>query len=190
MFSGCDGYREANVVCVWYVCVFQGLIGLIVLACSTPVSSACHRDRKECRVLTATEVAGAFLLPLCGTDRLHVRHVSRAGRPADVSLGKATPRSVAIMSRRDDTSRFQPLGVFKKPQSDRTAVSSARPGEGELWRFLRESMLSACSCRGKLAWGERNARGAWYHVFFARRPIGPSRSEGDTGPCRDHSRVI
>ncbi|MQL80804.1 hypothetical protein Taro_013257 [Colocasia esculenta] len=27
VLSGCDGYREANVVCVWYVCVFQGLLG-------------------------------------------------------------------------------------------------------------------------------------------------------------------
>ncbi|MQL77563.1 hypothetical protein Taro_009985 [Colocasia esculenta] len=130
VFSGCDGYREANVVCMWYGCVCQGLIGPIVRACSTPMSSACHRDRKECRVLNATEVAGTFLLPLCGVDRLHVRHVSRAGRPADVSLGKAMPMSVAIMSRCDDTSRSQPLGVFKKPQPDRTAVSSARPGEG------------------------------------------------------------
>ncbi|MQL83023.1 hypothetical protein Taro_015507 [Colocasia esculenta] len=39
---------------------------------------------------------------------------------------------------RDDTSRSKLLGVFKKPQPDRTAVSSARPGEGELWRFLVE----------------------------------------------------
>ncbi|MQM14245.1 hypothetical protein Taro_047175 [Colocasia esculenta] len=58
--SGCDGYREANVVCVWYVYVFQGLIGLIIWACSTPVSSACHRDNDECRVLNATEVAVVF----------------------------------------------------------------------------------------------------------------------------------
>ncbi|MQL88445.1 hypothetical protein Taro_021007 [Colocasia esculenta] len=60
VFSGCDGYREANVVCVWYVCIFQGLIGSIVRACSTPVSSACHRDREECRVLNAIEVAVTF----------------------------------------------------------------------------------------------------------------------------------
>ncbi|MQL97209.1 hypothetical protein Taro_029901 [Colocasia esculenta] len=75
VFSGCDGYREANVVCVWYVCVFQGPIGPIVWACSTLVSSAYHRDRKECRVLNATEVTVTFWWPPWGVDRLHVRHV-------------------------------------------------------------------------------------------------------------------
>ncbi|MQM21566.1 hypothetical protein Taro_054608 [Colocasia esculenta] len=75
MFSGCDGYHEANVVCVWYVCVFQGLIGPIVWVCSTLVSSACHRDRKECRVLNTTEVIVALWWPPWGVDRLHVRHV-------------------------------------------------------------------------------------------------------------------
>ncbi|MQM01391.1 hypothetical protein Taro_034146 [Colocasia esculenta] len=75
VFSGCDGYREANVVCVWYVCVSQGLIGPIVRACSTLVSSACYHDRKECRVLNVTEVTVALWWPPWGVDRLHVRHV-------------------------------------------------------------------------------------------------------------------
>ncbi|MQM21781.1 hypothetical protein Taro_054826 [Colocasia esculenta] len=52
VLSGYDGYREANVV-----------------------SSACHRDREECRVLNATEVTVAFWWPPWGIDRLHVRHV-------------------------------------------------------------------------------------------------------------------
>ncbi|MQM03399.1 hypothetical protein Taro_036176 [Colocasia esculenta] len=51
---------EANVTCVQCERAFQGLIGPIVWACSTPVSSACHRDRKECRILNATEVAVTF----------------------------------------------------------------------------------------------------------------------------------
>ncbi|MQL78588.1 hypothetical protein Taro_011010 [Colocasia esculenta] len=70
VFSGCNGYREANVVYVWYVCVSKGLIRPIVWACSTLVSSACHRDREECRVLNATEVTVAFWWPPWGVDRV------------------------------------------------------------------------------------------------------------------------
>ncbi|MQL87327.1 hypothetical protein Taro_019861 [Colocasia esculenta] len=105
------------------------------------------------------------------------------------ALGKATPRSVAIRSRRDDTSRSQPLGVFKKPQPDRTTVSSARPREGELRRFLveirvfsvlvlwearverekrRGSVVSrgiACSSRGRVTPPIFGARIAWNAGF-------------------------
>ncbi|MQM06287.1 hypothetical protein Taro_039113 [Colocasia esculenta] len=139
VLSSCDGYREANVVCVWYVCEFQGLIGPIVWACSTPVSSVCHCDRKECRVLNVTEVAGAFLLPLCGFDRLHVRHVSRARRPADVSLGKATPSEFCSARRRGAAVIFAGIRVF-----DVLVTWEARMEREKCWgsvipRVLRES---------------------------------------------------
>ncbi|MQM09555.1 hypothetical protein Taro_042430, partial [Colocasia esculenta] len=82
----------------------------------------------------------AFLLPLCGADRLHVRHVLGAGRPADVSLEKAMPRSVAIRG---------------------------RCCAGFLGRFGMEACGLACSRREKLVWSGRNADGSSFYVFFA-----------------------
>ncbi|MQM20918.1 hypothetical protein Taro_053948, partial [Colocasia esculenta] len=67
-----------------------------VWARSTPGFSVCDRDSRGCCILNVTLLHVAFLLPLCGADRLHVRYVLGAGRPADVSLEKAMPRSVAI----------------------------------------------------------------------------------------------
>ncbi|MQM10732.1 hypothetical protein Taro_043630, partial [Colocasia esculenta] len=91
MFSGCDGYRKANVTCVRCARAFLGLTGPIVSAYSTPGFFVCDRDSTGCRVLNATLLSVVFLLPLCSANRLHVRHVLGAGRPADISLGKATP---------------------------------------------------------------------------------------------------
>ncbi|MQL89323.1 hypothetical protein Taro_021890, partial [Colocasia esculenta] len=61
VFSTCGGQCEANVSCVSCVCVFLGLTGPTVWAYSTVDCSACHRDRKVCRVLNATEVAVTFM---------------------------------------------------------------------------------------------------------------------------------
>ncbi|MQL98248.1 hypothetical protein Taro_030952 [Colocasia esculenta] len=77
-----------------------GLTGPAVWAHNTPRLTICERDKEERRVLNATVLHVAFLLPSRGTNRLHVRRVSLAGRLADVSPKKATPRSVAIRSRR------------------------------------------------------------------------------------------
>ncbi|MQM16949.1 hypothetical protein Taro_049914 [Colocasia esculenta] len=62
-----------------------------------PGFSACERGSGGRRVLNATTVPVAFLLPLGNCGRLHVRRVSRAWRPADVSFVKATPRTGELL---------------------------------------------------------------------------------------------
>ncbi|MQM04153.1 hypothetical protein Taro_036949 [Colocasia esculenta] len=92
---------------LWLVRDWLSLLSLVREAhpptlSSTPGVSVCDHDSMGCRILNATLLPVTFLLPLCGADRLHVRHVSRAGRPADVSLEKAMLRSIAIKSQRND----------------------------------------------------------------------------------------
>ncbi|MQM13013.1 hypothetical protein Taro_045934 [Colocasia esculenta] len=70
-----------------------GLTGPAVWAHSTPQFNVCERDKEGRRVLNVRVLHVAFQLPPSSTDRLHVRCVSHAGRPADVSPKKATPRS-------------------------------------------------------------------------------------------------
>ncbi|MQM18615.1 hypothetical protein Taro_051612 [Colocasia esculenta] len=62
--------------------------------------SICERDRGWRRVLNATALGVAFWLPPRSGLRLHVRRVSRVGRPADVNHGKVTAFSVTFRSRR------------------------------------------------------------------------------------------
>ncbi|MQM18405.1 hypothetical protein Taro_051396 [Colocasia esculenta] len=85
----------------------------ILWAYSTPGFSICECDSRGCRVLNATLLPVAFLLPLCGADHLHVRHVLGAGRTTDVSLRKATPKTVAMRSRWNGPSRGGALRVFR-----------------------------------------------------------------------------
>ncbi|MQL69304.1 hypothetical protein Taro_001584 [Colocasia esculenta] len=58
--------------------------------------------------MNATALGVTFWLPPQSSLRLHVRHMSRTGRPADVDHGKATTFSVVFRSRR----RFEVLEVF------------------------------------------------------------------------------
>ncbi|MQL91091.1 hypothetical protein Taro_023695 [Colocasia esculenta] len=73
-------------------CQVLGLIGPVVWAHSTPKFIVCERDKEGRRVLNATALNAAFLLPPRGSGCLHVRRVSRAGRPLDVSPRKPTLR--------------------------------------------------------------------------------------------------
>ncbi|MQM05681.1 hypothetical protein Taro_038495, partial [Colocasia esculenta] len=62
--------------------------------------SVCERNRGWRHVLNATTLSVAFWLPPRSGLRLHVRHVSCIGRPADVDSGKVTASYVAFLSRR------------------------------------------------------------------------------------------
>ncbi|MQL84937.1 hypothetical protein Taro_017460 [Colocasia esculenta] len=58
--------------------------------------SACERDRGMRRVLNATALGVALLLPLLSGRRLHACHASHVGRPAYVGLEKETAAYVAF----------------------------------------------------------------------------------------------
>ncbi|MQL70633.1 hypothetical protein Taro_002935 [Colocasia esculenta] len=65
-----------------------------------------------CRVLNATLLPVAFLLPHCGADRLHVCHVLGAGRPVDVSLEKATPSALLVGGTDTGSRHWSPASPF------------------------------------------------------------------------------
>ncbi|MQM07785.1 hypothetical protein Taro_040629, partial [Colocasia esculenta] len=94
---------------------FTHLIGPIVWARSTLEFSVCERDRGGHRVLNATALPVTFWKPPGIGDRLHVLRVSHARRLADVSLRKATPKTVAIRDeerawdRREDDSGVEKI---------------------------------------------------------------------------------
>ncbi|MQL80618.1 hypothetical protein Taro_013054, partial [Colocasia esculenta] len=114
--------------------------------------SACERDRGMCHVQNAMALGVAFLLPLLSSRRLHARHASRVGRPADVGLEKATAAYVAFRLRCRATSRSQLQCVFKEPRPNRASTGSTRP-RGAAAGFLR-------AIRGSRdAWGVFSPRG-------------------------------
>ncbi|MQM17060.1 hypothetical protein Taro_050025, partial [Colocasia esculenta] len=115
----------------------------------------CERDSEERRVLNATALHVAFLLPSLSSCGRHARRVSRAGRYADVSPGKAMPYPVSFRSQRRGLSHSQPLGVFKLLWPSRCKRFYSAKGR-KLWRFSGHfggfGVRLACSRREDLAW--------------------------------------
>ncbi|MQM06396.1 hypothetical protein Taro_039219 [Colocasia esculenta] len=71
--------------------VFPHVLGLTGPVVSAPRFTVCESDKEGRRDQITMVLHVAFLLPPRGTDRLHGRRVSSAGRLADVSPRKATP---------------------------------------------------------------------------------------------------
>ncbi|MQM07760.1 hypothetical protein Taro_040604 [Colocasia esculenta] len=84
--GNCGGQCVANVACYWCVSRFGVFVGW---AQNTSLFTVCERDSEGHRDLIATVLHVAFPLPPLSGCHLHVRHMSLAGRHADVSPGKA-----------------------------------------------------------------------------------------------------
>ncbi|MQM11694.1 hypothetical protein Taro_044603 [Colocasia esculenta] len=96
-----EANRVADCLASWEVCgQVWGVCGLAGWAQDTSSFTVCECDKERHRALNVTVLHVAFLLPLRGGCRLHVRRVSHTGRPMDISLKKVTPSSVATWSRR------------------------------------------------------------------------------------------
>ncbi|MQL92647.1 hypothetical protein Taro_025269 [Colocasia esculenta] len=111
---------------------FWELTGLTVWARCTPGFSVYDRDSRGCRVLNVTLLPVAFLLPLCGADRLHVHHILGAGRPADVSLRRRCPGP--SRSGRDGTIRRVLNRKRNLKPAGRNRAQHALFGQGEVLR--------------------------------------------------------
>ncbi|MQM16025.1 hypothetical protein Taro_048978 [Colocasia esculenta] len=141
-------------------------------------SCACERDKGLRRILNATALVVAFLLPLFGGLRLHGCRVSHTEQSADVGLGKATASYVAFKTRHRVASHSQPLCIFKEGWPDRAVASSARPRE-ELLGFLRAIRhfgvdFGTLSLRGRHMERGRRRVVLRLHVLREGREIPPS----------------
>ncbi|MQL77775.1 hypothetical protein Taro_010182 [Colocasia esculenta] len=101
----------------------------IVWAQSTHWFTSCERDRDRRHVLNATVLGVTFWLPPLEGLHLHVRRVSRAGRPTDVGHEKATTSYVTFRSRWEGMSRSQLRSVFNLGRPNR--AQQALFGQGE-----------------------------------------------------------
>ncbi|MQL90734.1 hypothetical protein Taro_023323 [Colocasia esculenta] len=117
-------------------------------------------DKGMRRVLNATALGVAFLLPPLSGRRLHGRHASRVGRPADVRLEKATVAYV--------TFRWRPL------------LDQGELLQGSSGWFEVLEVRGACSRREDVVWSRENAEEFLVFVFFAKPDL--SRS------CCEHER--
>ncbi|MQL84421.1 hypothetical protein Taro_016922 [Colocasia esculenta] len=140
-----DPYLAGLVASVWPISVcfrclrkFLGLSGLAIWAHSTRWITGCERDGGVHRVQVTTAQVVAFLLPLFGATSACTPCVARGVRLADVRVG----RRRAPRSRRRDTSRSQPLCIFKevlarqscrKLCSARGGYCGASPGDSAVW---------------------------------------------------------
>ncbi|MQL97758.1 hypothetical protein Taro_030456, partial [Colocasia esculenta] len=136
--------------------------------------SACEHDRGVCHVLNATALVVTFLLPLLSGQRLHARHVSCIGRPADVRSGKATASHIVFRLQRRATSHSQLLCIFKEPQPNR--AGEAQLGQGELLqgfsrRFEILEKRGACSHCENIVWNGGNAERTPVFAFFTKPSV-------------------
>ncbi|MQL81485.1 hypothetical protein Taro_013947 [Colocasia esculenta] len=115
--------------------------------------SAYERDRGMCRVLNATALVVAFLLPLFGGLRLHGCRVSGAGQSADIDSGIAIATYVAIRSRplldqgsllRGFSGRFDGLAVILAWSLCEDVVRSRGNARSVVLVGLHSSLACAC----------------------------------------------
>ncbi|MQL87030.1 hypothetical protein Taro_019566 [Colocasia esculenta] len=111
--------------------------------------SAYERHRGMRRVLNATALVVAFMLPLFGGLRLHSCRVSCVVQSADIGLGKATASYVAV----------------------RAVASSARPGELDAGSLRRFGLLGSCLARSRredVAWSGEDVVPWMVFTFFTK----------------------
>ncbi|MQL92088.1 hypothetical protein Taro_024705 [Colocasia esculenta] len=129
--------------------------------CSTSCMHV-HREMLEDgrvrRVLNATTLVVAFLLPLLSSRRLHARHASCVGRPADVRLVKATAAYVAFRLRR----------TLAEQSFHKLCSTKGELLRGFFERFKVQEVGGACSRREDVMWSGGNAKGSSVFAFFAK----------------------
>ncbi|MQM10993.1 hypothetical protein Taro_043898 [Colocasia esculenta] len=145
VFSAC----EANVTCVWCARALLGLTGLIVWAYSTPRFSVCDRDSRGYRILNATLLPVAFLLPLCGADRGEVVRIS--WRISAWKLAGWRVLAAGSSRKAEETLRDRHTARFFAENCNEFCSARGRGCAGFLEDFSVEARGLTCSRRGKLA---------------------------------------
>ncbi|MQL93192.1 hypothetical protein Taro_025835 [Colocasia esculenta] len=163
-FDGVPGGASALVTFMKCVAHEMGMFYVVIMSCvcacceawwagrwaqSAHRSCGCERDGGLRRVLNASVLGVAFLLPLFGERRLHARQVLCAGWPTEVGLGKVTVTSVAI-------------------RAEKALLGQGGSCCKVSWRFEVLVEFSARSHREDVAWSEGNAEGTPVFAFFVK----------------------